>query len=76
MDTEGLINTSPLVFRNIILQSNQFKKLDLVDKETGEIINTINYNSRCRTTPIYFKERVIVGIDKSEVLCYSFVEEE
>jgi eukaryotic-like serine/threonine-protein kinase len=73
-NTNGLINTSPLIFNNIVIQPNLDKKIDILNKSTGELLNQLEFESRCRTAPIYFRDRLIVGVDKGEVYCYSFVE--
>ena len=68
----GLINTSPLIFDNLIIQLNLQKRIDLIDKTDGEILQQIEFDSRCRTTPIYFSNKLYFGVDKGEVFCYSF----
>ncbi|MDX1699721.1 MAG: PQQ-binding-like beta-propeller repeat protein, partial [Melioribacteraceae bacterium] len=68
----GLINTSPLVLGNIILQSNLNSTLDILDKEDGTLLEKMEFSSRVRTAPIYYRDRIILGIDKGEVMCYNF----
>jgi len=71
-NTNGLINSSSLIFENIIIQPNLFMKLEILDKLTGKLLNQINYDSRVRTMPFFFRERIIIGVDKGELYCYSF----
>lgn len=71
-ETEGLINISPLIFSNIIIQPNLFKKVDIFEKNTGILLNQLEFDTRCRTTPLYFNDRLFFGVDKGEVYCYSF----
>jgi outer membrane protein assembly factor BamB len=71
-NSNGLINSSSLIFENIIIQPNLFMKLEILDKSTGKLLNQINYDSRVRTMPFFFRERIIIGVDKGELYCYSF----
>ncbi len=72
--SKGLINSPCLVFDNIIIQPNHFMKMEILSKNAGELLNQINYDSRVRTTPIYFKNKLFIGVDKGEIYCYSFKE--
>ena len=74
-ESNGLINTSPLIFENILIQPNLFMNIDIIDKYSGELLNQLNFDTRCRTTPIYYKERIFFGVDKGEVYCYSFIDD-
>lgn len=71
--SNGLINTAPLIFENIIIQPNLYMNVDIIDKNSGELLNQLIFDSRCRTTPIYYDGRIFFGVDKGEVYCYSFV---
>jgi len=71
-ETKGLINASPLIFNNIIIQPNLFRKVDVINKYNGEIVNQIEFEKRCRATPIYYRDRIFIGVDKGEIFCYTF----
>ena len=73
--TEGLINISPLIFSNIIIQPNLFKTIDILEKNSGQLLNQLEFDRRCRTTPLYFNDKLFFGVDKGEVYCYSFAKE-
>lgn len=75
-ESNGLINSPCLIFENIIIQPNLFMKMEILNKKDGELLTEIIHNSRVRTTPIYFKEKLFVGVDKGEIYCYSFKENE
>lgn len=72
VETNGLINAAPLIFDNIIIQPNLFRRLDIFDKSNGEVLNQIEFDKRCRTTPMYYKDRIFIGVDKGEIFCYTF----
>lgn len=74
--SKGLINSPCLVFENILFQPNLFMRMDIFDKYTGTLINQINYESRVRTTPTFYKDKLYIGVDKGQIFCYTFVEEE
>ncbi len=74
-ESNGLINTAPLIFENIVIQPNLYMNIDIIDKNSGELLNQLNFESRCRTTPIYYNDRIFFGVDKGEVYCYSFINE-
>lgn len=71
-ETYGLVNASPLVFNNILIQPNLQKRADIFDKHSGELLNQLNFDTRCRTTPLYHKNKLFIGIDKGEIFCFSF----
>lgn len=68
--TNGLINSAPLILNNIIFQTNFARRLEVINKISGELLNEIIFDSRCKTTPIYFRNQLILGVDKGEVFCY------
>ena len=74
--SSGLINSPCLVFKNLVIQPNLFMKMEILSKNNGEVLNQINYDSRVRTTPIYYKDKLFIGVDKGEIYCYSFKENE
>lgn len=70
--SNGLINSPCIVFENLIIQPNLFMKIEILDKNDGQILNLIKYDSRVRTTPIFYKDKLLIGVDKGEIYCYSF----
>jgi outer membrane protein assembly factor BamB len=74
--SSGLINSPCLVFKNLIIQPNLFMKMEILNKNNGALLNQINYDSRVRTAPIYYKDKLFIGVDKGEIYCYSFKENE
>ncbi|MBK8946813.1 MAG: PQQ-binding-like beta-propeller repeat protein [Ignavibacteriae bacterium] len=73
-ETDGLINTTPLVFENILVQPNMNMDVDIFDKSSGEILDKIQFEGRCRTSPFYVKNKILFGIDKDDVFCFSVKE--
>jgi hypothetical protein len=51
-------------------------KMEILDKNDGQILNLIKYDSRVRTAPIFYKDKLIIGVDKGEIYCYSFNDDE
>ncbi|MBK7106419.1 MAG: PQQ-binding-like beta-propeller repeat protein [Ignavibacteriae bacterium] len=74
LETNGLINSTSLVFENILIQPNMNMDVDFIDKTTGEIIDKIQFEGRCRTSPFFVKDKIIFGIDKDDVFCFSVKE--
>lgn len=72
-ETNGLINASPIIFKNILIQPNLEKRIDIFDKSDGRLLNQILFDYRCRTTPLFYKNQLFIGVDKGEVFCYSFI---
>ncbi len=70
LKTGGLINTSPIVFKNLLIQPNQKKQVDLINKFDGKIMESIIFDGRCRTTPFYYNGKLFLGIDKDDVYCF------
>lgn len=66
----GLINTTPLLFNNVLLQPDLRKKILFINPGNGKLIKSIATEARPRMTPVYFKNKIIFGIDKGRILIY------
>lgn len=68
--TDGIFNAAPLLFDNLILVPDSNEKIIFVDPLNGEILKTWNYDTRVKMTPVYFEDKLYVGIDRGELLVY------
>ncbi len=72
--SDGLFNAMPLVFNNVIAQPDLNKKLIFLDPLSGTLINEINFERRVRTSPVFYKGKIYIGIDKDEIHVFSVEE--
>ena len=68
--SDGVFNTEPLVFNNIVLQSDLNHQLLMLNRKTGKLENKITYENRVRTSPVYFNGKIYVGVDRSDIFSY------
>lgn len=66
----GIFNATPLIFMNLIIAPNLEKMIFFIDKNNGNILNELNYKSRVKLSPFYFKDVLIIGIDRGELIAY------
>ncbi len=67
----GLIDTTPLIFKDNLIQPNLQKKVDIVSIRSGRIVKTIKVGGRCKTAPIYSNGMIFLGTDYGKI--YTFV---
>lgn len=70
-ESNGLITASPLIFENILFQPNMLKSFEILDISTGNLVTKINFDLKCRTTPLFYKNHILIGLDKGDIYCYS-----
>jgi len=66
----GLFNTSGLVFKNLIIQPDLNKKLLIINKNDGKIIRSKTYNEKVKMSPVFYDNKIYVGIDRGEIMAY------
>lgn len=71
---DGIFNSTPLVFKNIFVQPDLFKKILFIDIENGKIIKQLNYESRVVMSPTYYNGKIYIGIDRGKILAYKTFE--
>lgn len=69
--TDGIVNISPTVFKNIIILPDYYKYVYFLDVNTGKELRRIDFETRCRTIPFYFRSKLIFGVDKGNIFTYS-----
>ncbi len=75
LNTGGLINATPLLLRNYLIQPDFNKKIYLIDLIRGKIIKTIEFESRVKLSPVYYKGILFFGIDRGQILAYKTLSE-
>jgi outer membrane protein assembly factor BamB len=66
----GLFNASGLVFNNLIIQPDLNKKLLIINKQDGKIIRSKNYNEKVKMSPVFYDNKIYVGVDRGEIVAY------
>ncbi len=69
-EANGVINVTPLLTKNYLLQPNQDKRLDIVDVSNGRIVKTVWYDRMVKTTPVFYKNILYIGVDRGIVNAY------
>ena len=72
-DTRGVINVPSLLFKNLLLVPDQFKKVHLLDPQNGTIKNILHFDERIRLTPIYYNGLIFIGTDRGELYAYKTI---
>lgn len=70
----GVINAVPLIFKNILVQPDMNKKLLVLDIQNGNLLNEISFERRVRTSPVYYNEKIYIGIDRNEIHAFKVKE--
>jgi outer membrane protein assembly factor BamB len=73
ISTGGIINTTPILFDDYLVQPDLFKLIHFVDVETGEIVKQISVEKRLKMSPVYFNNTIYFGMDKGEILAFEIV---
>jgi len=68
--TNGVFRTAPIIFKNVLIQSDLDKKLLIINCSTGRIEKQIDFDRRVKTQPLYYKNKIYVGVDKGEIFSY------
>ena len=66
----SVFNTSPLVFNNLILQSDLNKRMIILNKSEGLLLRTLEYERRVQTAPMFHKGYIYLGIDRGTIFRY------
>lgn len=74
-ESKGLMTAAPLIFQNILFQPNMLKSLDIIDISNGNLVRKISFDLKCRTTPLFYKNHILIGLDKGDIYCYRFNDE-
>jgi outer membrane protein assembly factor BamB len=69
--SNGVFTTPPLVFKNLLFQSDLNKRLVLISTNDGEMLTEYNYDKRLLTAPTYFNKKLYLPIDRGEIIRYS-----
>ncbi len=69
-NTGGVINAAPLLFENYLVQPDLNRKLHLIDAAAGNIKRSIEFESRVRTSPVFYRGMLFFGVDKDKVYAY------
>lgn len=67
IETGGLINATPLVFRDYIILPDLNKTFHIIEKMSGKIEKSITFNYRMKMTPVFYKGILYLGADRGEI---------
>ena len=72
--TEGIINTPPLVFKNVLIQPDGNKKAHFISVDSGEIIKILEFDRRVKMSPVYNDNTLYFGTDNNQIHSYKVIE--
>ena len=67
---EGVINTTALLFNNVLVQPNLNRKVHFINVDNGTIEKEFEYDRRVKMTPVFFNDRLYIGIDRGTLFAY------
>ena len=70
LKSDGIFNTAPLVFRNLLFQSDLNKSMLIVNTISGKIEKEIDYAARVKSAPVYYNNKIYICVDRSDVYSY------
>lgn len=73
-NTGGLINNAVFIGRKNIFVPDLNRKLHILSPEDGSLKSIVNFESRVKTTPVYFDGLFYIGYDKGNIAALRGVE--
>jgi outer membrane protein assembly factor BamB len=73
ISTDGVLNITPILFKNRLIQPDLNKKIYFIDVESGKIVKVIETDNRPTLSPIYFDGTLFLGTDYGQIFAYEFV---
>ena len=75
LNLEGVLNTTPLIFNDAIVQPDLNEKVYIIEKDSGTITQVIPFERRVKMTPIYYDGVIYFGADRGQVYAYKLTGE-
>ena len=70
----SLFNTTPLITKNYIILPDQFEKVYFIDKNTGDIVKTYNFEGRLKLSPVIKNGNILfIGYDNGILEAYEIL---
>jgi outer membrane protein assembly factor BamB len=69
----GVFNSTPLAFRNLLIQPDLNKKVYMIDHRSGEVVNELFFESRVRMSPAYYRGKIYFGADRGDIYSYRII---
>jgi len=70
IETGGIINTTPVLFKNYLVQPDLNRKIYFIDINSGEIAKTYDFEKRVKLSPVYYDGILYLGADKGIINAY------
>ncbi len=70
IQTKGIINTTPLITNDFIVQPNVDKKVLFINPSNGTIENAIEFDRRTKLTPVLYDSLLFLGSDRGILHAY------
>ncbi len=70
----GILNTTPLVTENHIILPNVLFEIHFLDKQSGNLINSIPLDGRAKLSPVIHRNILFIGYDDGVLRAYEFVD--
>ena len=76
INTKEMINTTPLITKNILVQPDVNKKVLFIDVASGKIEKTITFDRRSTMNPVFYDGMLYLGCDRGILNAYKVEGEE
>lgn len=73
-ETKGLLNITPLLTNNLLILPDANKKIHFINRETGNIIHTIQLEGRVKLCPVIKNNILQIGYENGNLTAYEFNE--
>ena len=70
ISTLGVINTTPLITRNMLIQPDVNKKVYFLNSSDGEIEKTLAFERRTKLNPVFYDSLLYLGSDRGIIHAY------
>ncbi len=73
LESKGNLNTTGLVFENLIIQPDYNKRILFVDKNDGRIVKEIYFEDKLRLSPFFFNDLIFIGTETGKLFAYEVI---
>ena len=72
--TDGVLNATPLLSKNLIFLPDFNERLHLVNIKNGNIEKTYEFEGRTKLTPVYYFNLLFIGYDNGILRAYEVLD--